>query len=191
MRFDTLFCHFNVLSHQTHKTTLSCPKSTLVTWRITDRNVSTYHRDPQDRSSHHHPGCPGLAEMNLMNPPTLKIQTKHTLAETCANKNVVPKSLNCDVPRFICTSAPLVNTVQGGKKVAMMTSSTMLTCSALVLACFTHDNALCNKEDGALAFEKAVRPFLPWMLLLAHACSSQKIYERPVRAYPWILTKYV
>jgi hypothetical protein len=137
------------------------------------------------------PGSPGLAEMNPMNPPTLKIQTKHTLAETCANKNVVPKSLNCNVPRFICTSAPLVNTVQGGKKVAMMTSSTMLTCSALVLACFTHDNALCNKEDGALAFEKAVRPFLPWMLLLAHACSSQKIYERPVRAYPWILTKYV
>ena len=108
------------------------------------------------------PGSPGLAEMNLMNPPTLKIQTKHPLAETCcANKNVVPKSLNCVVPRFTCTSAPLVHTVQGGKKVGMMTSSTMLTCSALVLACFTHDNALCNKEDGALAFEKAVRPFLP------------------------------
>jgi hypothetical protein len=96
-----------------------------------------------------------------MNPPTLKIQTKHTLAETCAKMNVVTKFLNCVVPRFTCTSAPLVHTVQGGKKVGMMTSSTMLTCSALVLACFTHDNALCNKEDGALAFEKVVRPFLP------------------------------
>jgi len=107
------------------------------------------------------PGTPGRAETNLMNPPTLKIQTKDTLAETCANKNVVHKSLNCVVPLFTCTSAPLVRTVQGGKKVARMTSPTMLTCSALVLACFTHDNALCNEEEGALAFEKVVRPFLP------------------------------
>jgi len=107
------------------------------------------------------PGSPGRAETNLMNPPTLKIQTKHTLAETCANKNVDPKSPSCVVPRFTCTSAPLVHTVQGGKKVAMMTSPTMLTGSALVLACFTHGNALCNKGEGALAFEKVVRPFLP------------------------------
>ena len=106
------------------------------------------------------PGSPGRAETNLMNPLTLKIQTKDTLAETCANKNVVHKSLNCVVP-LTCASAPLVRTVQGGKKVARMTSPTMLTCSALVLACFTHDNALCNEEEGALAFEKVVRPFLP------------------------------
>ena len=106
------------------------------------------------------PGNPGRAETNLMNPLTLKIQTKDTLAETCANKNVVHKSLNCVVP-LTCTSAPLVHTVQGGKKVAMMTSPTMLTGSALVLACFTHGNALCNKGEGALAFEKVVRPFLP------------------------------
>jgi len=119
------------------------------------------------------PGSPGRAETNLINPPTLKIQTKHTLAETCANKNVVPKSLSCVV--LTCTSAPLVHTVQGGKKEAMMASPTMLSCPALVLACFTLANALCNKEEGALVFEKVVRSFLSGMLLLTLACSSQKL----------------
>ena len=110
------------------------------------------------------PGSPGRAETNLMNPPTLKIQTKHTLADTCANKNVDPKSPSCVV---------LVHTVQGGKKVAMMTSPIMLTGSALVLACFTHGNALCNKEEGALAFEKVVRSFqsIHHCLLMAAQCT--------------------
>ena len=61
--------------------------------------------------------------------------------------------------------------VQGQKKVGMMTSPTMLSCPALVLACITHANSLCNKEEGALAFEKVVRHFLSCMLLLALACS--------------------
>ncbi len=66
--------------------------------------------------------------------------------------------------------------VQGRKKVGMMTSPTMLSCPALVLACFTHANTLCNKEEGAaLAFEKVVRSFLSCMLLLTLACSSQKL----------------
>ena len=64
---------------------------------------------------------------------------------------------------------------QGRKKVGMMTSPTMLSCPALVLACITHANALCNKEEGALAFEKVVRSFLSCMLLLTLACSSQKL----------------
>ena len=121
------------------------------------------------------PGSPGRAETILINPPILKIQTTHSLAETCANKNVVPKSLSCVVPRFTCTSAPLVHAVQGGKKEAMMASPTMLSCPALVLACFTLANALCNKEEGALVFEKVVRSFLSGMLLLTLACSSQKL----------------
>ena len=65
--------------------------------------------------------------------------------------------------------------VQGWKKVGMMTSPTRLSCPALVLACFTHANTLCNKEEGALAFEKVVRSFLLCMLLLTLACSSQKL----------------
>ena len=64
---------------------------------------------------------------------------------------------------------------QGRKKVGMMTSPTMLSCPALVLACFTHANVLCNKEEGALAFEKVVRSFLSCMLLLTLVCSSQKL----------------
>ena len=65
--------------------------------------------------------------------------------------------------------------VQRWKKVGMMTSQTMLSCPALVLACFSHANTLCNKEEGALAFEKVVRSFLSCMLLLTLACSSQKL----------------
>ena len=50
--------------------------------------------------------------------------------------------------------------IQGGKKVVMMTSPTIMSCFALVLACFTHANALCNEEERALAFEKEVQSFL-------------------------------
>jgi hypothetical protein len=120
-------------------------------------------------------------EASRMKPQTLKIPTTLTLQETCAGSmNDICKTTNCVAPPVIdgnvsqnanqfdllpthtsFTAAPLVHTVQGGKKVAMMTSPTMLTGSALVLACFTHGNALCNKGEGALAFEKVVRPFLP------------------------------
>ena len=65
--------------------------------------------------------------------------------------------------------------IQGGKKVVMMPSPTMLSCFALVLACFTHANSLCNEEERALAFENEVQSFLSCMLLLTNACSSQKI----------------
>ena len=65
--------------------------------------------------------------------------------------------------------------IQGGKKVVMMPSPTMLSCFALVMACFTHANSLCNEEERALAFENEVQSFLSCMLLLTNACSSQKI----------------
>jgi hypothetical protein len=122
------------------------------------------------------PSSPGRAETNLMNPPTLEIQTTRVLAATCASKNVIPKSINCVVPRFTCASAPLVHMVvieltiiiHGGKKVAMMPSPTMLSFFALVLACFTHANALCNEEEGVWAFEKVVRSFLSLECFFSH-----------------------
>ena len=75
------------------------------------------------------------------------------------------------------TAAPLVNIygmisviigaprqlaaiIQGGKNAVMMTSSTMLSCFALVLASFTHVDSLSNEEERALAFEKVVRSFI-------------------------------
>jgi hypothetical protein len=61
--------------------------------------------------------------------------------------------------------------VQGGKKVVMMPSPNMLTCFALVLACFTHANPFCSKEKGALTFEKVVRSFPSCMLLVTLAVS--------------------
>jgi hypothetical protein len=53
----------------------------------------------------------------------------------------------------------------------MMPCPNMLTCFALVLACFTHANPLCNKEKGALTFEKVVRSFPSCMLLVTLAVS--------------------
>jgi hypothetical protein len=90
------------------------------------------------------PSSPGRAATILMNPPTLKIHTKHTLAETCSKMNVITKFLNCVVPRFTCTPAPLVdmviielaiiiqsgkNVVMSGKNLLMMPSPAMLMCS--------------------------------------------------------------
>jgi hypothetical protein len=133
------------------------------------------------------PNSLGRADTNL-NPLTLEIQTTHSLAETCASQNVIPTSLNCIVLRVTCAAAPIVNIsgmisviigapqqstiiVQGGKKVVMMPSPNMLTCFALVLACFTHANPLCNEEEGALTFEKVVRSFPSCMLLVTLAVS--------------------
>jgi len=113
-----------------------------------------------------------------MNPPALKIQTTHTLAETCANKNVVTKSLNCVVPRFTNTASPLVDMViieltiimvMSGKNVLMMPSPAMLMCSDLVLAYFAHVNSLCNDEEDALAFEKMVSH-------LSHVCFFSRLH---------------
>lgn len=143
------------------------------------------------------PSSPGRAATILMNPPTLKIQTKHTLAETCAKMNVVTKFLNCVVPRFTCTSAPLVdmviielaiiiqggkNVVMSGKNVLMMPSPAMLMCSDLVLACFTHVNSLCNEEEDALAFEKMVRH-------LSHVCFFSRLHtSHEKKSCPKLLT---
>ncbi len=125
---------------------------------------------------------PGQAETNLINPMTLKIQTTHTLPKTFPSMNIIPTTLNCVVPRFICTSAPLVHMVieftiiiQGGKKVVMMTSPTMLSCFVLVLASFTHVDSLSNEEERALAFGKVVRSFLSCMHFLTFAYSSLKM----------------
>jgi hypothetical protein len=65
--------------------------------------------------------------------------------------------------------------IHGGKKVVMIPSPTVTSFFALVLACFTHANDLCNEEECSLAFEKVVRSFLSCMLLLTRENPSRKM----------------
>jgi len=137
-----------------------------------------------------------------MNPQTVKIPKTLPLATTDAGGNVIPPTTNSVAPPLIdwnllaathasYATAPFVaiarmisviigaspsKIVVQGEEVATMPSPTILMRSALD-ACFaSHVDALGEEEEGASAFEEAVRSFLSFMPLLVFIPPHRKCH---------------
>ena len=146
---------------------------------------------------------------NQMNPQTAKItKTLLPLASTThAGRNVIPKTTSSVAPPLIdwdllatthasYAAAPFVaisrmisviiadspsKIVIQGEEVATTPSPTLLLTRSAQDACSaSHVDALCEEEEGALAFKEAVRSFLSFMLwLMSHSYLLTEIFVVP------------